>query len=92
MRNYEMMVILDPDTPFDESKKFLHETFKSNDVKVLEEKDMGVRDLAYEINRKKRGHYYLLNLESEQNVLLNVNREFKLNTGVLRQLTVKQGK
>ena len=92
MRKYEMMMILDVDAPLEESKKFVHDTFKANKVNILNEKDMGQRELAYTINKKKRGHYLLMDLEAEQTVLTNIAREFKLNSQVMRQIFFVKGK
>ena len=56
MTKYEMMIVFDEDElAFDQCKEFLYTTLKNSDVKITEEKDMGMKDLAYEINRKKRG-------------------------------------
>lgn len=92
MRKYEMMIIFDLDNPVDETKTFLYDTFKSNSISIIEEKDMGVRNLAYEINRKQKGHYFLFNLEADQTKLISINKEFKLHKGIMRQITLKQDK
>jgi len=88
MRKYEMMTILSLDDKgsFD-SKKYFNETFSSLEMKVIEEKDMGVRDLAYPIKKITRGHYFLFQLETEnqKNIAL-LNKNLKLNKNILRTL------
>ncbi|OHD76946.1 MAG: 30S ribosomal protein S6 [Spirochaetes bacterium RIFOXYB1_FULL_32_8] len=73
---------------FDQCKEFLYTTLKNSDVKITEEKDMGMKDLAYEINRKKRGHYYLLNIEADSKKLLDVQKLFKISKCVLRYINL----
>lgn len=87
MNKYEMMVIFDEEElAFDQCKAFVAETLKKNDVKTVDEKDMGNKELAYEINRKKRGHYYLLNIESDPKKLLEIQRVFKISKCIMRYI------
>ncbi|HBD95907.1 MAG: 30S ribosomal protein S6 [Spirochaetes bacterium GWF1_31_7] len=89
MTKYEMMIVFDEDElAFDQCKEFLYTTLKNSDVKITEEKDMGMKDLAYEINRKKRGHYYLLNIEADSKKLLDVQKLFKISKCVLRYINL----
>ncbi len=89
MTKYEMMIVFDEDElAFDQCKEFLYTTLKNSDVKITEEKDMGMKDLAYEINRKKRGHYYLLNIEADSKKLVDVQKVFKITKCVLRYINL----
>jgi len=91
MRKYEMMTIYDvEEKPLDETKNFVKELFLTNNVKVIDEKDMGFRELAYLINKKKKGYYYLFHFEAEQKSIIELNKAFKLNKGIMRYLTLKQ--
>lgn len=93
MRKYEMMIIFDEEVQvIDQCKAFLYETLKNNKVKIVDEKDMGSRDLAYEIEEKRRGHYYLLHIEAEQKSLPEVERAFKLNKCIMRYINLSQEK
>ena len=90
-RKYEMMIIFDEeDKSFDEIKTFVSGIFTENNISVIDEKDYGLRDYAYPINEKTRGHYYLYHFESEPNVLTNMAREFKLYRPIVRQIVLKQ--
>ena len=63
---------------------------ENNNAKVLELKEMGQRDLAYEINKYKTGYYFLFTIETEN---LNATKEFDrlslINENILRHLIVK---
>ncbi|MBR6060923.1 MAG: 30S ribosomal protein S6, partial [Spirochaetales bacterium] len=65
-RKYEMMIIYDEEEKsLDEIKTFVNGVFSANGMTVIDEKDIGLRDYAYPINEKTRGHYYLYHFESE---------------------------
>lgn len=93
MRKYELVTIFDVDVvSFDENKKFISDTLTNSSIKIENEQDMGQRELAYSIKDKKRGHYYLFNLETEQPDLIEVERAFKLHKGLLRYLFIRKKK
>jgi small subunit ribosomal protein S6 len=93
MRKYEMMAIYDTDEkPLDETKNFIKDTFSANNINIIDEKDIGNRELAYFINKKKRGHYYLFHLEADETKLTEVNKAFKLYKGIMRYLTLLRNK
>jgi small subunit ribosomal protein S6 len=91
MRKYELMAIYDVEVkPLDETKTFVKNLFSANNISVIDEKDMGMRELAYFINKKKKGYYYLFHFEAEQKSIDEINKAFKLNKGIMRHLTLKQ--
>ena len=90
-RKYEMMIIYDEEEKsLDEIKTFVNGVFSANGMTVIDEKDVGLRDYAYPINEKTRGHYYLYHFESEPNALIKMTREFKLYRPIVRQIILKQ--
>ena len=54
--------------------------------KVLEEKEMGQRDLAYEINKHKTGYYFLLVTEAPVEAINEFNRISNISDTVIRTL------
>ena len=60
MRKYELMVIFDVEgESLDTLKAFTSETLAKNKINIAEENDLGQKELAYLIDEKKRGHYFL---------------------------------
>ena len=58
MRNYEIMFIVKPTLSEDETKKVVENFGKvltDNGDKITDQKEMGQRELAYEINKFKSG-------------------------------------
>ena len=93
MRKYEIMFIVKPDleeTAIKQVAQDMKSVLENNNAKVLELKEMGQRDLAYEINKYKTGYYFLFTIETED---LNAPKEFDrlslINENILRQLIVK---
>ena len=67
MRKYEIMFIVKPDLEETEIKQVAQDmksVLESNNAKVLELKEMGQRELAYEINKYKTGYYFLFTIET----------------------------
>ena len=93
MRKYEIMFIVKPDleeTAIKQVANDMKSVLESNNAKVLELKEMGQRELAYEINKYKTGYYFLFTIETED---LNATKEFDrlslINENILRHLIVK---
>ena len=93
MRKYEIMFIVRPDLEEAAMKKVVEDMKKaleSNKAKVLDTKEMGQKDLAYEMNKYKTGYYFLFTIETESD---NATKEFDrlslISEDILRHLIVK---
>lgn len=93
MRKYEIMFIVKPDLEEAAMKqivKDMQSVLENNNAKVLDLKEMGQRDLAYEINKYKTGYYFLFTIETED---LTATKEFDrlslINENILRHLIVR---
>ena len=67
MKNYEIMFIVRPTLSEEEIKKVVasyEKVLKDNGAKEISVKEMGQRELAYEINDFKSGYYYVMNLQA----------------------------
>ena len=93
MKKYEIMFIVKPDLEEENIKKVansMKETLEKNEAKVLEVKEMGQRELAYEINKYKNGYYFLFVIESENNdATVEFDRVALINEDIIRHLIVK---
>jgi len=49
----------------------------------------GLRNLAYRINKNKKGHYVLIEFEAETSVIAPLEHSLRLNENYLRYLTVR---
>lgn len=92
MNKYEIMFIVRPDMEEAEIKKAAEEMKKvltDKGAKALEEKQMGQRELAYEINKFKTGYYYLYIVEANAEAVKEFDRVARINESLLRHLVVK---
>src|ERR1700742_3223238 len=86
-RNYEVMVILDPNleerTIAPSLDAFL--TVVTKDGGSVDKVDIwGKRRLAYEINKHAEGIYAVIDLQAEPASVLELDRQLNLNESVLR--------
>ncbi len=61
---------------------------KNNGGKIGEVENWGKKRLAYEINRKQYGNYYQIHFEGPGNLPGLLEREYRLEEGILRFLTI----
>ena len=93
MRKYEIMFIVKPDLE-ESAIKEVFESMKgvleSKKAKILESKEMGQRELAYEIKKYKNGYYFYLLVEEENADAINeFDRLALINENIIRHLIVK---
>jgi len=93
MRKYEIMFIVKPDLEEAAMKKLVEDMKKvleTKNAKVLDTKEMGQRELAYEMNKYKTGYYFLFTIESETD---EATKEFDrlalISEDIIRHLIVK---
>ena len=93
MRKYEIMFIVKPDleegavkSVFDSVKTLLEEQ-KAN---IVEAKEMGQKELAYEVNKYKNGYYFYFLVEvNDANAVKEFDRVALINENIIRHLVVK---
>jgi small subunit ribosomal protein S6 len=61
----------------------------ANGVEIEKTDEMGDRDLAYEVKKRKRGKYVLLTIKSNPEKITVLDRVFKLNANLLKYLFVR---
>jgi small subunit ribosomal protein S6 len=92
---YETVFILTPvlsDQQAKETVKSYKSMLKSADSKVHHEEDWGLRKLAYPIQKKSTGFYYLLEHETDPAFIDKLEVALKRDEKVIRFLTVKMDK
>ena len=91
MNHYELIFIVNPQQS-KESKLFdkCKDQISAVGGELHRAEDIGLRDLAYQIDDCSKGHYFLLNFECEPNKLKELETLFKFNESILRSLIVKK--
>lgn len=93
MRAYEIMFIVRPTLSEEETKqtiKSFEEVLTSNGATVVDSKDMGQRELAYEIKKYKSGYYYVYQVEAnDDKAIKEFDRLALISNDVIRHLITK---
>ena len=92
MRKYELMFIVRTDIEENDVKgvvESLKKVLTDKKAKILEEKEMGQRELAYEIKKHKTGYYYLFTVEADNAAISEFERVVLINENVLRHIVVR---
>ena len=56
---------------------------------IKKRENWGLRNLAYKINKNRKGHYILLNIDAPSEAILEYERLMRLDEDIIRFLTIK---
>ena len=91
-RIYEVVFIIDPDTPDEEIKRLtenLQGIVTDQGGTITKSEIMGRRQLAYQIGRKNEGVYVLFEIEGTGREIAELERRMRVSDQVIRYLTVR---
>lgn len=90
MKKYEIMYILKPELDAEQIKTVnsgLQKILESNGAKVEDINEWGLRDLAYEIKKVRKGYYVVVKLNAPDTKAIDeFNRLARIDVNVLRYL------
>jgi small subunit ribosomal protein S6 len=92
MRNYENLVIVKPTLTAEEiqaSVKAIEEVITSNGGEIAATSPMGMRKLAYPIEKNERGFYHVIYSSIAPSAITEIERRFRINEDLLRFVTIK---
>jgi small subunit ribosomal protein S6 len=92
MREYEVMVIFDPDTEERTVQPTLDRHLKviTKGGGSVDNVDIwGRRRLAYEIRKKSEGIYAVINVTAEPNDIKELDRQFTINEAIMRTKVIR---
>ena len=69
-------------------EKFI-EVIKSFKGDIKKRENWGIRNLAYKINKNRKGHYILLNIDAPPEAIQEYERLMRLDEDIIRFLTIK---
>ena len=62
---------------------------KSFKGEIKKRENWGIRNLAYKINKNRKGHYMLLNIDGPPEAIQEYERLMRLDEDIIRFLTIK---
>lgn len=96
MNKFETVIIIKPEISKEEFDKTIEE-FKdliisfSNEKKAkIKTEDIGIKKLAYEIQKHKEGHYFIFEFYSHSEDITELERVFRINENVLKYIVVRK--
>ena len=69
-------------------EKFI-EVIQSFKGEIKKRENWGIRNLAYKINKNRKGHYMLLNIDGPPEAIKEYERLMRLDEDIIRFLTIK---
>ena len=91
-RTYEVMYIVDPETPTDRLTKLneaVGNLIEKEGGTVVRMDDGGKRTLAYPIQKKTEGYYVLFEIEGSGQEIAELERRMRVNDMIMRYITVR---
>ena len=91
-RTYEVMYIIDPETPADRIAKLneaVGKVIEKEGGTVVRMDDIGRRTLAYPIEKKTEGHYVLFEIDGSGQEIAELERRMRVNDLIMRYITVR---
>lgn len=91
-RTYEVMYIVDPETPVDRIGKLneaVGQLIEKQGGTVVRLDDIGIRTLAYPIKKRTEGHYVLFEIDGTGQEIMELERRMRVNDMIMRYITVR---
>ncbi|MFN2501372.1 MAG: 30S ribosomal protein S6 [Pyrinomonadaceae bacterium] len=91
-RTYEVMYIVNPDTDADKIGKLneaVGKLIQKEGGEVVRMDDIGIRNLAYPIQKKTTGHYVLFEVDGTGQEIMELERRMRVNDMIMRYITVR---
>jgi len=92
MRHYENLVIVKPTLTEEEIKNSIaaiEEVITSNGGEIVARDSMGMRKLAYPIDKNPRGYFHVVYYTIKPSAITEIERRFRINEELLRFVTIK---
>lgn len=87
-RKYEILYIIQDNLSQEETDQLIHKVDSFFSDKNIQKDIWGYKELAYPINKFKRGYYVLLNLQANAEEINKFNNYVNLTKSFLRKLVI----
>ena len=67
----------------------LKEILEKNNSKLIDTESWGLRNLAYKIEKNKKGHYIVLKIDGNGLAIQELERNMRIDENVIRYLSLK---
>jgi len=87
IRTYESMIIVSSEVGEEEAKKENEKVISlvnDNDGEIIKTDDWGKRELAYEIQKKKEGFYFINYFKAGPETIKKLEKYYRINEKIIR--------
>jgi len=91
-RTYEVMYIIDPDTPADRMEKLneaVGKLIEKEGGSIVRKEEYGLKTFAYPIQKKTEGYYVLYEINGSGQEIAELERRMRVNDMIMRYITVR---
>ena len=92
LKHYETMFILKPTLTEEETVAQLEgikALFEKNGAEIVSTDNIGIKELAYEIEKQKRGYYYVIYFRAPAAAIAEIERNYRNNEDLIRFIFIK---
>lgn len=92
VKHYETMFIIKPTLTEEETAAqidLVKSNIEKNGGEIVACDDMGTRPLAYEIQKNKRGYYFVAYFKAAPSAILELERNYRINENIIRFIFIK---
>ena len=92
LKHYETMFIIKPTLTEEETVAqidLVKATIEKNGGEIVACEDMGSKNRAYEIEKNKRGYYFVAYFKGAPTGILEIERNYRINENILRFIFIK---
>ncbi len=92
MAFYETVFLARPDIAQAQAEQignFCAEILEKNGGKIVTREYWGLRNLAYRMNKNRKAHYIMLNIDAPGPALIELERNLRIHDDVMRYMSVK---
>ena len=91
MNEYESVIIIKPNLEEGEIEGIITKISDliNKDGEVTKVDKMGVKTLAYEIEKNKEGYYIIFYFEAKADVIFELERNYRINENIIKFITVR---
>ncbi len=92
MKSYETIFIMSDKITEEQRIEVLNKIqnhIKTNG-KLIETKNLGLKKLAYEIKKHKKGHYYIIEFDANKPLISELERIYRISDEIIKFITIKK--
>jgi len=92
MNHYELLFVLKPTLTDEENKAQVDAIINSitaEDATIIAVDDMGMRRLAYQVEKNERGYYTVAYFQAPGVAISEIERQLRINENILKFMTLK---